>query len=209
MLVRCPEGAEPLKLDIHESDANSLHASIVHRIMKFKNTARIITATDEADLFMRERSAYFEQEEQRNNEYMGAIYRRATEHLFKVASLLAVESGQIDISHAKYAHALVTASIGDVRYLLQQAMAAAAGASEQVVMAAARLKVLKAAKPFTGISYSVLNRAATRSNEWKELQDKDIKRDLFSELIDYMIQRGELEFFGEGKKKRYRSTAAV
>ncbi|HZJ94615.1 MAG TPA: hypothetical protein VFD11_03460, partial [Thiopseudomonas sp.] len=205
LVVRCPEGAEPLRLDLDTAEANILQADISHRLARIKGSTSLITATDEADQYLRGRSRHFEEEEQRNCEYLGAIYRRASEHLFKVAGLLAIESGVINIEHARYADALVTSSIDDIGYLIKQAMAKGEGASKTAVQQAAALKVLKQASPRSGATLTALKKAVTRSNEWQEVQSKHKGGDLFDDLIAELIQKERLEFIDDGRRKRYRA----
>lgn len=205
LVVRCPEGAEPLRLDLDAAEANILQADIGRRLARIKGSTSLITATDEADKYLRDRSAHFEEEDQRNCEYLGAIYRRASEHLFKVAGLMAIESGVINIEHARYAYALVLASIDDIGYLLQQAMAKGEGASETAVRQAAALKILKQAAPKSGATLTALKKAVTRSNEWKDVQSKHKGGDLFDDLITELIKKEQLEFIDDGRRKRYRA----
>lgn len=205
LVVRCPEGAEPLRLDLDTAEANILQADISHRLARIKGSTSLITATDEADQYLRDRSAHFEEEEQRNCEYLGAIYRRASEHLFKVAGLLAIESGEIKIEHARYADALVTSSIYDIGYLIQQAMAKGEGASTQAVTNAAKLKILKQSKPKSGATLTALKKAVTRSTQWQDAQAKYKDGDLFDDLITELIQKEQLEFIDDGRRKRYRT----
>lgn len=204
LVVRCPEGAEPLRLDLDAAEANILQADIGRRLARIKGSTSLITATDEANKYLRDRSAHFEEEDQRNCEYLGAIYRRASEHLFKVAGLMAIESGVINIEHARYADALVTASIYDIGYLLQQAIAKSEGAGAQAVTNAAKLKILKQSKPKSGATLTALKKAVTRSTQWQDAQTK-YKDDLFDDLIAELIQKEQLEYVQIGQRKRYRT----
>lgn len=203
IVIRCPERAEALKLDLPEYEISILKAELVERLARIQYNKTQITATDEADRFIRERVAYWDAEEQRNNDHLGAIYRRAPEHLPKLASLLAVESGIITIEHARYAAAMVEQSISDIRYLLVQALAKKAGASEALQMESTRLAILKNFKGRGKVSKDDIKKKVTRKKEWQELQDKEPQRDLFEELISRMVEGGQLEYTKEGRKERY------
>ena len=203
LVTRCPETAEPLKLDLNDYDANILEAELLERLGRVQRTKIAISATAEADSFLRSRIAFYEAEEQRNNEHLGAIYRRASEHLVKVASLAAVEAGEINLDHARYAAAMVEQSIADIRYLLIQAIARKAGAGEAVLKGHARLKILKNIGG-KSLQRSAICRMVTRSIEWVAMQNNEPHRDLFGELLSKMVADGDLVIVHEGQRERYR-----
>lgn len=205
LIARCAEGAERLKQP-DTAAANILQADIVHRLERLVGSSQHIDVDDDARDYMAARSDYYEQETVRNDQHMGAIYRRSTEQLYKVATVLAIETSRITLEHAKYAAALVESSNSDIRYILTQAIAAREGAADSVVIGAARLRLLKAAKPLSGVPRGELKKTVTRSKEWGEMQNKDLTRDRFEELLADLVGRGELV---EVKTSRYRSLAVT
>lgn len=205
LIARCTEGAERLKQPTTAA-ANILQADIVHRLERLVGSSQHIDVDDDARDYMAARSDYYEQETVRNDQHMGAIYRRSTEQLYKVATVLAIETSRITLEHAKYAAALVESSNSDIRYILTQAIAAREGAADSVVIGAARLRLLKAAKPLSGVPRGELKKTVTRSKEWGEMQNKDLTRDRFEELLADLVGRGELV---EVKTSRYRSLAVT
>lgn len=205
LIARCAEGAERLKQP-NTAAANILQGDIVHRLGRLVGSSQHIDVDDDASDYMAARSDYYEQETVRNDQHMGAIYRRSTEQLYKVATVLAIETSRITLEHAKYAAALVESSNSDIRYILTQAIAAREGAADSVVIGAARLRLLKEAKPKLGVTRSMLKKIVTRSKEWGEMQNKDLTRDRFEELLADLVGRGELV---EVKTSRYRSLAVT
>ena len=205
LIARCAEGAERLKQP-NTAAANILQGDIVHRLERLVGSSQHVDVDDDARDYMAARSDYYEQETVRNDQHMGAIYRRSTEQLYKVATVLAIETSRITLEHAKYAAALVESSNSDIRYILTQAIAAREGAADSVVIGAARLRLLKEAKPKLGVTRSMLKKTVTRSKEWGEMQDKDLTRDRFEELLADLVGRGELV---EVKTSRYRSLAVT
>lgn len=209
ILARAPIGAGRLKLTLDVREANILKADIVHRLDRIKYSTAHIECADDARDFMTERSNYYEQESVRNDDIMGAIYRRSTEQIFKVATILAIETGCITLEHARYAAALVEASNSDIRYIILQSIAARDSAGDAEVLGAARLSILKTAKPTAGATVRELGRSVTRTVKWKGMQDKDVTRDMFAELIAKMLDAGELEEVGTGRVKKYRSLSVI
>ena len=205
LIARCTEGAERLKQP-NTAAANILQADIVHLLERLVGSSQHIDVDDDARDYMAARSDYYEQETVRNDQHMGAIYRRSTEQLYKVATVLAIETSRITLDHAKYAAALVESSNSDIRYILTQAIAAREGAADSVVIGAARLTLLKAAKPQSGVTRGELKKTVTRKKEWGAMQDKDLTRDRFEELLADLVGRGELV---EVKTSRYRSLAVT
>ena len=205
LIARCTEGAERLKQPTTAA-ANILQADIVHRLERLVGSSQHIDIDDDASDYMAARSDYYEQETVRNDQHMGAIYRRSTEQLYKVATVLAIETSRITLEHAKYAAALVESSNSDIRYILTQAIAAREGAADSVVIGAARLRLLKAAKPLSGVTRGELKKTVTRSKDWGAMQDKDLTRDRFEDLLADLVGRGELV---EVKTSRYRSLAVT
>ena len=210
LVVRCPESRERLNRNHskNKNEADALHHDIVERLNRIRTGANVLLVDDDADAYIQKCIDYYEDDERRNCHYLGGIYARATEQLTKVASILAVETGVIRLEHARYADALVKASIEDIRYLLVQGMAKSDAASESAVLEHARIKILKECKG-SGIAPSRLEQMITRSTAWKEMQNKDMKRNRFEELITLMLGRDEIELIEEGRKKRIRSKAVV
>lgn len=210
LVVRCPEGREPLNLNYSSDQAFSgtLEHELQERLSRIQKVNDVISVTDEASAFINQRIDFYDDDEQRNCEYLGAIYARAPEHLVKVASILAVEKGVITIEHAQYADALVSASIADIRYLLVQAMSQGESATAQAVIENARLKVLKQCKG-QGLPYSRVQKLVTRGKEWKAMQDKEPTHDYLTELVSFMLEKGQLELVKDGRKERYISKSVV
>jgi hypothetical protein len=207
LVVRCSEQVGPLKQKETKAAAHLEH-ELSERLKRVKGQKGQILATPEADEFLRGRIAFYDADEQRNCQYLGAIYRRTPEQLLKVASVLAAETGTITIEHARYADALVNASVKDVRYLIIQKIAQGEAAADGAVIEHARLKILKQCKG-QGMAPSRLQETVTRSKEWDAMQKRDVTRDRLQELLTGMIEREELELVQEGRRSRYRSKAVI
>ncbi|MBA4501842.1 hypothetical protein [Marinobacterium marinum] len=209
LVVRCPEGGELLKRGKRDQNAaKHLEAEIVERLSRIKRSREMVIPSPDAAEYLEQCIDFYDAEEQRNCQYLGAIYRRAPEQLYKVASLLAVETGTITLKHAKYAGALVKSSIADIRELIIQAMAQGDAAADGAVIENARLKLLKQCKG-QGLTPSATEKTVTRSREWQAMQNKDVTRDRLAELLDRMQASGELELIDNGRSKRYRSKSAI
>lgn len=206
LVVRCPEGREPLNLNYSSDQAFSgtLEHELQERLSRIQKVNDVISVTDEASAFINQRIDFYDDDEQRNCDYLGAIYARAPEHLVKVASILAVEKGVITIEHAQYADALVMESIADIRYLLVQAMAKDESAPQIAIRENAALKILKQCKG-QGQPYSRVKEMITRNKEWKAMQDKEPTHDYLNELVNDLLEQGRLELVRDGRKERYKT----
>lgn len=206
LVVRCPEGREPLNMKYNSDKAfsSTLEHELQERLSRIQKVNDVISVTDEASVFINQRIDFYDDDEQRNCEYLGAIYARAPEHLVKVASILAVEKGTITIEHAQYADALVMESIADIRYLLVQAMAKDESAPQIAIRENAALKILKQCKG-QGQPYSRVKEMITRNKEWKAMQDKEPTHDYLNELVNDLLEQGRLELVRDGRKERYKT----
>jgi hypothetical protein len=167
-----------------------------------------IAANDEAADYLDECIDWYEEDDQLNDPIGGGIYARAPEHLYRVATILALETGTITLEHAQYANALVKQSIDDVKYILLKAYSESDGAKEKPVMAHAKETIHRNCKG-AGLPLSRLKDLVTRPKGWKEMQKKDVKRDRLAELLALMVADGELEKVMQGRKERYLSRAVV
>ncbi|PYE35592.1 hypothetical protein DFP83_101481 [Idiomarina fontislapidosi] len=209
IVVRCSEQRRKLKRGKRNPlESASLMAGITFTLEQVRGIHGTIDATDEAHYFIEQCIDYYEEDERLNHHIVGGIYARAPEQLMKVASILGLDGGMITIEHARYAHALVEQSIHNVRYLMLKAYAETADATENQIMLSAKETVLKNCKG-SGITPSQLKQLITRPKSFKRLQDKNCKRDYAQELLDRMVEAGELELFEDGRRTRYRSKAVV
>ena len=208
LIMRCPESREKLRRKIPRNGEEAfLEESIIEALTRIKRGGLIIDAADDAADYLDAAVDWYDADEQRNHPVVGGIYARAPEHLFRVATILALSRGTIELEHAKYAHAMVQQSIEDIRHIMLKAYADSAGAQEAQVREHARQVIHRNAKG-GGMTLSRLRQFVEKPKGWQEMKRKDVKRDHFVELIELMISRGELVKDGTGRRERYKSMAA-
>jgi len=182
--------------------------NITNGLTDVRRSASTVGVDDDAADYLDKCIDWYDQDEQLNHHVAGGIYARAPEHLYRVATILALETGTITLEHARYADALVKHSIDNISYILLKAYAESDGAQEKQVIEHARQTIHRNCKGL-GQPPSRVKNLVTRPTGWQEMQAKDVKRDRFAELIDTMLASGELELQEDGKRKRYLSRSCV
>ena len=167
---------------------------------------RIVSVDSDARIFLDECIDWFDDDEQLNHPAAGGIYARAPEHLYRVASILALDEGSITLEHAKYAYALVKHSIENIDYLLMKAYTDSDGVNEQHVIIHAKEVIHRNCKG-QGLQLSRIKDLVKKPKGWKDMEKRDIKRDRFTELIELMLAEGELIKITDGRRVRYVSQA--
>ena len=209
LVTRCPDTREKLRrTPVDEHELALVEFNITNGLNNVRRGAGVIAATDEAADYLDECIDWYEDDDQLNHHIAGGIYARAPEHLYRVATILALDEGTITLEHARYADAVVRQSIRDVSYILLKAYSESDGAAERQVMEHARQTIHRHCKG-QGQPESRIKQLVTKPKGWQDVQAKDVKRDRFRELVDTMIASGELEKREEGQKRRYFSRAVV
>ncbi|MBD3655511.1 hypothetical protein [Marinobacter sp.] len=209
LVTRCPDTRAKLRrTPVDEGEQALCEFTIDEGLQRIRRSGTTIAANDEAADYLEACIDWYEADEQLNHHIAGGIYARAPEHLFRVASILALEEGTITLEHARYADALVKQSIDDVSYILLKAYSEGDGAQERGVMEHARQTVHRNCKA-PGLPESRLKQLVTKPKGWADLQNKDKTRDRFRELVESMVAAGELEKVTDGRKERYLSRAVV
>ena len=177
-------------------------------LMDARRSGGTIGVDDDAADYLDECIDWYDDDDQLNDPIGGGIYARAPEHLYRVATILALETGVITLEHAQYASALVKQSIDDVKYILLKAYSESDGAQEKPVIAHAKETIHRNCKG-SGLPLSRIRDHVTRPKGWQEMQARDVKRDRLGELLALMIAEGELEKTTEGRRERYLSRSVV
>ena len=210
LIRRCPETREPLKRRRNQPVDHQLHLatladSITHTLEKIQSDKRLVTPTEEAEDFIEKCIDWYDAEDQRNNKVLGDMYCRAPAHLYKVSSILGLDGGTITLEHAKYAHAIVQASMDDVKYLILKSYASQGNAAEATVIKNAKETVLRNCKGL-GLPISKVVEFIKSSSGISQLQAKNGKRKIPQEVIDSLVASNHLEYQASGKRKRYVTT---
>lgn len=210
LIVRCPDTRRELVRDIDQGSHTLMlcKSDIKRGLSAVRNSDSDITAAPAARDYMNKCIDWYENDQQRNHPVLGGIYARASEQVMRVASILALAEGQISLSHAKYANALVKQSIDDVSYILLKAYAETGEAKESAVFESARQLIHRSCKG-QGVTPSRLKQLVQKPKGWQALQEKDVTRDIYGELIDALRSRGELELHEKGRSVRYISRAVA
>lgn len=161
--------------------------------------------TAEASELLGKYADYYEADEQRLHNTMGAVWRRAYEQVVKVASVMALGNKYISVEDVEYANAYVLNSICDLENIIIQVAATANGASAETVFKAARNTLLKDCKGSRGRTKYEITKFITRNEQWKAMQEADASRDRVQELIDHLIKAGALEAVQSPRSIRYRT----
>lgn len=209
LVMRCPETREKLRRgQIDRGHAALVEVSIGEGLKRIQRDGLVVAPDDDAAAYLEAAVDWYDDEDQLNHPIVGGIYARAPEHLYRIASILALVGGTIKIEHAKYAHALIRQSVEDVRHILLKFYADNATASESQIREHARQVVHRNCKGI-GKQASILRQLVTKPKGWQELQSKHIDRDMFTELVETMVSNGELEKVTTGRRERYVSRSAV
>lgn len=209
LIMRCPETREKLRRKpVDGAHTGMLAASIVQGLKRIGRDGDIVAPDTEAGEYLERAVDWYDDDEQLNHPIVGGIYARAPEHLYRIASILALAGGTITIEHAKYAHALVRQSVDDVKHILLKFYADSESATDAQVLEHARQVVHRNCKG-SGKQASILRQLITKPKGWQERQSKDETRDYFAEFIEWMVSKGELEKVTSGRKERYVSQIRV
>jgi hypothetical protein len=202
LIVRCRETREELTLNqASELDVKfSFEGCVAELERVIQSSGNIIADPDAAEL-MNEAVAYFDRDEIRNDESMGAVYSRAPQQILKIASILGVDGGVIRREHALYAIAMVMQTVRDIRYLLSQARAGLDGASKDEIIGHAVALILKQCR--SGECRSVLAQKLGKNVGFKKLSG--IEPDLLDKLLNRLQEQGRIEYNDQGRSKRYRT----
>ncbi|MEQ6886463.1 hypothetical protein [Salicola sp. Rm-C-2C1-2] len=209
LVMRCPETRAKLRrTPVDEQALTFAEFNIENGLTNIRRNRNTIDVDEDAADYMDACIDWYDEDEQLNHYLVGGIYARAPEHLMRVASILALDAGTIRLEHVHYAHALVRQSIEDIKHILLKAYAESQGAQEENVMEHARQVIHRHCKG-QGQPMSRIKTIVTKPKGWQEMQKRDVKRDRFQELIDRMLDSGELEKVKDGKRERYLSRAEV
>ena len=203
LITRCPDAREKLKrTKPDKAEQASLHGSISYVISQIQQDNREIDVTEEAEEYLNKCVDWYEDDEQLNDSIVGGIYARASEHLYKIASILGLEGATIQLKHAQYAHALVSNSVNDIKYLILKGYASRADAEATTVLRHAKETVLKNCKG-SGLRPSKVKEKIRSCAGIRELQAADGSRDIPQQIIDELIKTKHLLYEELGQKRRY------
>ncbi|WP_299084409.1 hypothetical protein [uncultured Paraglaciecola sp.] len=220
LVIRCAEERE--KLQQLKKPPFLGDATLINRLHQInKGSLHPLKVSEQAKVMLEAIQDYYDQDQRLNAPVMGAIYARVMEQVNKVASLLALEVGEVQPEHVSYAFSLVARCIGDVGYLLQKDAANRASATTADIALHTRADIkrrLSTDKVKTeGIAPSALKQAVLKCfvklkhltdqhNKTHQAQDKP---DFYDQVINRMEQVGDIALKQSGKKKRYVLTGAV
>jgi hypothetical protein len=213
-VIRCAEEREKLQ-KVKETPFFG-DVKILDRLNLIKNgSLQSISASKEARQMLDAIQSYYDKYQRLNAPVMGAIYARVMEQVNKVASLLALETDEIQPEHVSYAFALVARCIEDIGYLLQKDAAQKANATIADIALHTRAEIkrrLATSKgKAEGIAPSALKQAVLKCfAKLKQLTDQHSKNpkaegkpDLYDQIIQRMEEVGDLQLKQAGKTKRY------
>lgn len=217
LVIRCAEEREKLQ-QVKETPFFG-DVDILNRLHLINNgSLQPLKVTPKARQMLDEIQSYYDQDQRLNAPVMGAIYARVMEQVNKVASLLALEAGEVQSEHVSYAFALVARCIDDVGYLLQKDAAQKANATIADIALHTRAEVKRRLKTKTeGIAPSTLKQAVLKCfAKLKQITDQHnkspqtkVKTDLYEQIIKRMEEVGDIELKQAGKTKRYVLTGGL
>ncbi|MEE2002425.1 hypothetical protein QWY20_13255 [Alkalimonas sp. MEB108] len=214
LVIRCAEERE--KLQKIEETPFFGEVNMLNRLHLINNgSLQPLAVSEEARQMLDAIQRYYDQDQRLNAPVMGAIYARVMEQVNKVASLLALEADQVQPEHVSYAFALVARCIDDVGYLLQKDAAQRADATIADIALHTRAEIkrrLAAGKvKVEGIAPSSLKQTVLKCfAKLKQLtvqhgkNPKAIgKPDLYDQIVNRMVEVGDIQLKQTGKKTRY------
>lgn len=209
LVVRCNEYRAKLDLDnmMPQDAVDNLEEDIVFRLAMIKGHAGEIPITPEAKKTLDECLEYYEDDDQRNHQAIGALYARCYEQVLKVSAILALGCAEVKKEHVDYAFALVESSIADITYLLGKNNLENGGHSikRSDVQNNAKETIIRNCKG-QGKPLSVIKQILMRPKAFKHLSAEAEKKgkDIVQELIDKMVGDGDLILDESNNKKRYK-----
>lgn len=209
LIMRGPETRAKLRRTMADrGEIAALEMSITEALQRIQKSGIIIKADPDAAEYLESAVDWYDDDEQRNHSMLGGIYARAPEHLYRLVSVLGLGRESITLEHAKYAHAMVRQSIQDVKHILLKAYAESDNAAEKEVKQHAWEVIHRNAKG-SGETLSRLRQLVEKPKGWQAMQRKDVTRDHFTELVEWMLDRGELGKATTGRSERYVSRAVL
>ena len=209
LVMRCPETREKLRrTDTDASMQAMLEVSITEALRRIQSSGLVIPADDAAAEYLSQAIDWYDEDEQLNHPLVGGIYARAPEHLYRVSTILALNKGTITLEHARYAHALVKQSIADVKHIMLKAHTESGNAADGHVKEHARQTIHRNCKG-QGQTLSRLRQIIEKPKGWQDMQRKEPTRDLFNELLTWMLDKGEIERITNGRRERIKSRAVT
>ena len=209
LVMRCPETRNKLQRGPVDNERLTFaEVNIDTGLASIRRSGETVDVDDDAAEYMNACIDWYDEDDQLNDHLVGGIYARAPEHLMRVASILALDAGTIRLEHVHYSHALVRQSIEDIKHILLKAYADSDGAQEAQVLEHARQSIHRNCKG-QGLPISRIKTIVTKPKGWQAMQKRDMKRDRLKELIDRMLDAGELEKVKDGKRERYLSQSLV
>lgn len=201
IIARCPEYRDKLQdKRLSALDRDFQEQGCILALQEIKRRSGALEASEEAAAMFAEIVSYYDSEHMRNDRLLGAVYSRIPEQIYKVASILALDSQEITAEHVRYAYALLRSSIADVKYLLLQNMVAA-GAGEPEIIEHARQVVLKECAGL-GQPVSVIKQRLKRLKAFQVLSGTG--KDHAQALLDRMAANDEIYLHVDGRQRRYR-----
>lgn len=214
LVIRCAEERE--KLQKVKETPFSGDVNILNRLHLVNNgSLHPLKITKAARQMLDAIQSYYDQDQRLNAPVMGAIYARVMEQVNKVASLLALESGEVQAEHVSYAFALVARCTDDIAYLLQKDAANKASATIADIALHTRADIKRrlatSKTKADGIAPSALKQAVIKCfAKLKQLTGQHGKNpqlkgkpDLYDQIINRMEEVGDVQFVKNGKKERY------
>ena len=210
LVVRCNEYRAKLDLDnmMPQDQVDKLEEDIVFSLAMIKGHVGEMPITPEAKKTLDECLEYYEDDEQRNHQSIGALYARCYEQVLKVSAILALGCREVKKEYVDYAFALVENSIADITYLLGKNNLENGGHSvrRSDVQNNAIETVIRNCKG-QGKPLSVIKQILMRPKAFRSLASEAEKqgKDIVQELIDKMVVDGDLVLDESNNKKRYKS----
>ena len=209
LIRRCPERREKLRRKpVDSAEVDRVIGAIEWGLKQLQASGGVIDVEPEAEAYLNECVDWYDDDEQLNHHIVGGVYARAPEQLYKVASILGLDGGTITLEHARYAHALVKNSVDDVKYLVKKAYANSAEAGEKEVIAAGKETLLRNTKG-SGLPPSKARELVSKPKRWRDMQQGNHKRDYFQELIETLLESGELKIEKTQRRERYVSQSVI
>ncbi|MFD1009081.1 hypothetical protein [Oceanisphaera ostreae] len=207
LITRTGNYIPKVKRELDKGAITFQEIEVIEKLAAIQNLrSEPLEITAEASELLGKYADFYEADEQRLHNTMGAVWRRAYEQTVKVATVLALGNKYISVEDVEYANAYVLNSICDLEHVIIQVAAAANGASDQTVLKAAQGTLLKDCKASKGRTKYEITKFITRNEKWTAMQEVDMSRDRVQELIDHLISAGALETVQSPRSVRYRTT---
>lgn len=184
IILRAPDSRSPLKTPVTKEPSEST----IDKLKEISGQVANVIISDEAEVFLKEIRDFYDQDEYRNHQTLGAIYARVYERVIGISNILGLVHGEATIDDIRYALLLTLQHIHDLNSLLKKGKLSI----EDELIARIYEEI-----PEVGKSQSVVKQHAARPKKFHvSVNTQDDTIDLFDHCLNKLIAGKSLRLDG-------------